>query len=91
MSSRSQILSLYKIMLKESAKFPDFNFRSYAVRRIRDGFKQAKNLNEPAQIQKQVEYARQNLEVIKRQAMIGHMFDIHQKLSIEVAAPSRQN
>ncbi|KAL4623442.1 LYR motif-containing protein 4-like [Arapaima gigas] len=38
-SSRYQVLSLYRMLLKESKKFPSYNFRMYALRRVRDGFR----------------------------------------------------
>ena len=42
--TRPVVLTLYKIMLREAAKFPDFNFRSYSVRRIRDAFRESRSL-----------------------------------------------
>jgi len=83
MASRTQILSLYKNMMRESYKFPDFNFRSYAVRRVRDEFKASKTLSDTNDISKQLANARMNFEVIKRQATISHLFDIKQPLTIE--------
>jgi len=65
--SRSALLSLYKQMLRESAKFQDFNFRAYAVRRVRDGFKANLVLEDAAKVQKSFDLAKTNLELIKRQ------------------------
>lgn len=42
-------------------------FRKYAQRRIHDGFKQNKNLNDPSAIKTEYMGAQKNLEVIKRQ------------------------
>lgn len=85
MAGRGQVLNLYKTMLREAGKFPDFNFRSYALRRVRDGFKEAKTLGDAKAIATQMKEAEKNLEVIKRQATLGRLFDIHQPLSIEIA------
>jgi len=85
--TRSALLSLYKQMLRESAKFQDFNFRAYAVRRVRDGFKAGSALDDPGKIKSSFELAKTNLELIKRQVMIGQLYNINQKLSVEVGSP----
>lgn len=83
MASRNQILNLYKGMLKEANKFTDFNFRSYTIRRIRDGFKDSKSLTEGSEISEKLSLAKKSLDLIKRQATIGTLFDINQPLTIE--------
>jgi len=85
MAARGQVLQLYKTMLREAGKFPDFNFRSYALRRVRDGFKTGKSLQDSEAIAAQILEAENNLQVIKRQATLGSLFDIQQPLSIEIA------
>ncbi|XP_046386053.1 LYR motif-containing protein 4 [Ischnura elegans] len=82
MSSRNSILKLYKTMLRESEKFSSYNFRNYAIRRTRDGFRENKHLTDPEEVSKQIEYARKNLEIIKRQVAVGSMYG-GQKLIIE--------
>ncbi|XP_045457732.1 LYR motif-containing protein 4B [Melitaea cinxia] len=79
---KSQILSLYKSLLKESHKFANYNFRSYALRRVRDAFKENKSLSDPKSIKKEFEYGKNNLEIIKRQVVIGDMYRT-EKLVIE--------
>ncbi|XP_055644132.1 LYR motif-containing protein 4 [Toxorhynchites rutilus septentrionalis] len=71
---RMKVLSLYKEMLRESQKFNSYNYRMYALRRIRDAFRTNKSLVDSSQIQSEMDYALKNLDIIKRQAMIGHMF-----------------
>lgn len=83
-TSRTVVVSLYKSLLKEAKKFPDFNYRSYFVRRIRDGFRESQHFAEQAKIAEQVRYAEENLQLIKRQILIGHMFGRNQPLSVEV-------
>lgn len=39
MSTRQQVLSLYHQMMREAQHFNAYNYRDYALRRIRDGFK----------------------------------------------------
>ncbi|KAL0809858.1 hypothetical protein ABMA28_011345 [Loxostege sticticalis] len=80
--SKTQILSMYKLLMRESQKFANYNFRSYALRRVRDAFKENKSLSEPKAIKKEFEYAKENLNIIRRQAAIGDMYRT-EKLVIE--------
>ncbi|XP_050359261.1 LYR motif-containing protein 4B [Nymphalis io] len=79
---RTQILSLYKSLLKEAHKFTNYNFRCYALRRVRDAFTENKSLSDPKLIKKAFENGKQNLEIIKRQVIIGDMYRT-EKLVIE--------
>ncbi|XP_050510963.1 LYR motif-containing protein 4 [Diabrotica virgifera virgifera] len=71
--SRLEVLKLYKTMLKESRKIPSYNFREYALRRVRDAFKENKSISNN-QIGVLIEKAEKNLETIKRQAIIGQLY-----------------
>uniref|UniRef100_H0XCR9 Complex 1 LYR protein domain-containing protein n=1 Tax=Otolemur garnettii TaxID=30611 RepID=H0XCR9_OTOGA len=42
-------------------------FRTYAVRRIRDAFRENKNVKDPVEIQTLVNKAKRDLEIIRRQ------------------------
>ncbi|XP_016866572.1 LYR motif-containing protein 4 isoform X2 [Homo sapiens] len=66
-SSRAQVLSLYRAMLRESKRFSAYNYRTYAVRRIRDAFRENKNVKDPVEIQTLVNKAKRDLGVIRRQ------------------------
>lgn len=41
--------------------------RCYALRRIRDGFRNNKQLSDETQILNEIAYAKNNLEIVKRQ------------------------
>ncbi|XP_046495952.1 LYR motif-containing protein 4 isoform X1 [Equus quagga] len=66
-SSRAQVLDLYRAMLRESKHFSAYNYRTYAVRRIRDAFRENKNVQDPVEIQALVNKAKRDLEIIRRQ------------------------
>ncbi|XP_042855412.1 protein bcn92-like [Penaeus japonicus] len=72
--ARREILSLYKSLLRESRKFPAYNYREYAIRRVRDGFKAGKNITNEADQQREMQVARESLDVIRRQVVIGHLY-----------------
>ncbi|XP_018079120.1 LYR motif-containing protein 4 [Xenopus laevis] len=81
-SSQSQVLSLYKIMLRESQRFSSYNNRIYSIRRIRDAFREKKNVDDFHEIETSLHHAKENLSVIQRQVIIGQMYATH-KLVIE--------
>ncbi|XP_070313098.1 LYR motif-containing protein 4 isoform X1 [Odocoileus virginianus] len=66
-SSRAQVLDLYRAMLRESKRFGAYSYRTYAIRRIRDAFRENKNVKDPAEIQALVNKAKRDLGIIRRQ------------------------
>ncbi|KAM9637048.1 LYR motif-containing protein 4 isoform 4-T4 [Morphnus guianensis] len=66
-SSRAQVLRLYRALLRESQRFGGYNYRTYAIRRIRDAFRENKNIKDSEKIEELVNKAKVNLEVIHRQ------------------------
>jgi len=81
--TRSASLHLYKSLMKEAGKFPDFNFRNYFQRRIRDEFKNAKDVTNTKAVEKGLARGRIELEMLRRQATIGHLFDPHIQLPLK--------
>lgn len=73
-SSRAQVLDLYRAMLRESKHFSAYNYRTYAIRRIRDAFRENKNVKDPVEIQTLVNKAKRDLGMIRRQVHIGQMY-----------------
>ena len=76
-SNSKAVLSLYKIMLRESEKFADLNYRSYAIRRVKDGFRANARLSEQSEISGKINGAKENLEIIKRQTTVGKLFGLN--------------
>ncbi|KAJ4923868.1 hypothetical protein JOQ06_028123 [Pogonophryne albipinna] len=58
---RSEVISLYKMMMTESNKFPSYNYRTYAVRRVRDAFRANSSETDP--------------QTVERLVSIGKMFE----------------
>ncbi|XP_077983371.1 LYR motif-containing protein 4-like [Glandiceps talaboti] len=83
MASRTKVLTLYKQMLRESKKFTGYNYRTYAVRRIRDAFRENKSLTDSDQITQLLVKAEENLAIIKRQVVISQLYS-EPRLVIEV-------
>ncbi|XP_047001583.1 LYR motif-containing protein 4 [Schistocerca americana] len=81
-STRNVVLKLYKTMLREAEKFPSYNYRTYALRRIRASFRENKSQTNPAEIDKAIQYATDNLGAIRRQVVVGKLYST-EKLVIE--------
>ncbi|XP_061614474.1 LYR motif-containing protein 4 isoform X1 [Phyllopteryx taeniolatus] len=81
-SSSSQVISLYRMLLRESYKFPSYNYRTYAVRRVRDAFRVNQNVDDPKTVERLVLEGRQSLALIQRQVVVGDMFQA-QKTVVE--------
>ncbi|TRY53836.1 hypothetical protein DNTS_002793 [Danionella cerebrum] len=72
--SRAQVISLYRMLIKESKKFPSYNYRTYAIRRVKDGFRENINVDNPKTLDLLINQARENLAVIRRQVSVGHLY-----------------
>nr|XP_039331047.1 LYR motif-containing protein 4-like [Saimiri boliviensis boliviensis] len=81
-SSRVQVLDLYQAMLRANKHFSAYNYRTYAVRRIRDAFRENKNIKDPVEIQTLVNKAKRGLGIICQQVHIGQLYSTD-KLIIE--------
>ncbi|XP_025028787.1 LYR motif-containing protein 4 isoform X2 [Python bivittatus] len=66
-SRRAQVLRLYRALLRESQGFTAYGYRTYAIRRIRDAFRENKNTKESSEINALISKAKTNLEMIHRQ------------------------
>ncbi|KAK5623222.1 LYR motif-containing protein 4B [Crenichthys baileyi] len=81
-STRPQVISLYRMMLKESSKFPSYNYRTYALRRVRDAFRANRKVEDPKVVEKLLVEGGQMLALIQRQVSIGKMYEA-QRMVVE--------
>ncbi|XP_048868212.1 LYR motif-containing protein 4 isoform X2 [Brienomyrus brachyistius] len=72
--SRSQVISLYRMLMKESKKFPSYNFRTYALCRVKHGFRENQHVDNPRTLDVLLSQARESLALIKRQVTVGQMY-----------------
>ncbi|XP_014785575.1 LYR motif-containing protein 4-like [Octopus bimaculoides] len=73
-ATRTRVLTLYKKMLRESQKFKTYNFRMYALRRTKDAFRENISEMETSKVEKLIEKAEANLQVMQRQTAINNLF-----------------
>src|SRR5277367_623948 len=84
-TSRTAILSLYRNLLRTGGHFSQYGFREYAKRRTRDAFREHRNETDQQRIQDLVSRGINELQVMKRQTVIGQMYNTD-KLVVEVCA-----
>ncbi|KAG1435803.1 hypothetical protein G6F56_013828 [Rhizopus delemar] len=82
--SSSQILSLYRQFIRHGNKFASYNFRDYAIRRSRDGFRANMNETNPEKLTALIEKAKNDLIAVKRQAAISQMYTKGEHLVVEL-------
>eukprot|EP00579_Thalassiosira_antarctica_P007980 CAMPEP_0201882730 /NCGR_PEP_ID=MMETSP0902-20130614/14373_1 /ASSEMBLY_ACC=CAM_ASM_000551 /TAXON_ID=420261 /ORGANISM="Thalassiosira antarctica, Strain CCMP982" /LENGTH=84 /DNA_ID=CAMNT_0048411319 /DNA_START=71 /DNA_END=325 /DNA_ORIENTATION=- len=73
MSASNASLSLFRTLLRESKKVDNYNFRHYAIRRVKVGFQLNKDLtgNEAGLAFREGE---EQLDILKRQVVIGGLY-----------------
>ena len=72
--SRNSILSLYRNLIRESKKWDSYNYRMYALRKIRYEFEENKALRDKEKIDERCRHGQEALQVIKRQVIIGNLY-----------------
>lgn len=82
MASNREVLQLYRQMLRMGKSFSSYNYRMYAIRRIKDAFRENKDITDPEKRKSLILKAQDNLEVMKRQVFLGQMYR-HARLVIE--------
>ncbi|KAK5988940.1 LYR motif-containing protein 4 [Cladobotryum mycophilum] len=71
-----QVRSLYRQLLRQGEQFSAYNFREYAKRRTRDAFKENIAVEDPRQIQELIQKGLKELQVMKRQTVIGQFYQL---------------
>ena len=71
-SQRATVLCLYKSLLRESSKFVDYNYREYAMRRVKDNFRE--NMVTAMSVEKLIKQGQDSLQMLKRQTAIDNMY-----------------
>mmetsp|Transcript_36335 Transcript_36335/g.102378 ORF Transcript_36335/g.102378 Transcript_36335/m.102378 type:complete len:95 (-) Transcript_36335:219-503(-) len=72
--SRQTVLRLYKDLLRTSLQFHSYNFRNYAVRRVRERFRESAGVTEADTVEKLVRVGEQELKIVRRQALVNELY-----------------
>ncbi|KAJ4358486.1 uncharacterized protein N0V89_003070 [Didymosphaeria variabile] len=84
-----QVRSLYRSLLRQGNQFAAYNFREYAKRRTRDGFRQHQNESEERRIQELVQEGLKTLQMLKRQTVVSQFYQLD-RLVVEGGKSGKQ-
>ncbi len=74
MSTRSTVLALYRQLLQHASQFPQYNYREYALQKIRDTFRAQQSVRAPEDVQQLIDKAQDALSLIQRQVSIQSLY-----------------
>jgi len=85
-----KVLSLYRELLRECHRFPSYNYRQYALERVKYGFHQGERETDPKKIQELLKKAKDSLQLVRRQVTLGNLFSDSDRLVIENSSRAAQ-
>lgn len=74
MPTRSEVLLLFRSLLRTARQFNDYNVREYTKRRTIDGFRQNRTLTDPEAVASAFSEGKSQLDVAKRQAVVYSLY-----------------
>ncbi|EMF07959.1 iron-sulfur cluster biosynthesis protein Isd11 [Sphaerulina musiva SO2202] len=87
--SAVQVRSLYRQLLRQSKQFALYNFREYATRRTRDGFRDNMTVTDAGKVHELMEKGQKELQMLKRQTVVSQFFQLD-KLVVEGGKEGKQ-
>ncbi|KAL0417890.1 UNVERIFIED_CONTAM: LYR motif-containing protein 4 [Sesamum radiatum] len=82
--ARSEVLSLFRSLLRTARDFTDYNIREYAKRRTVDAFRHNGRLSDPAEAAAAFAEGKSQLGVAKRQALVYSLYAPRAKSVMEI-------
>jgi len=70
----AQPLPLYRHLLRAAAGFNDYNFREYAIRRIREKFREHQSERDESKLRQLYDRAHRDLKMLQRQTLISQLY-----------------
>uniref|UniRef100_A0A7E4VZK2 Complex1_LYR_dom domain-containing protein n=1 Tax=Panagrellus redivivus TaxID=6233 RepID=A0A7E4VZK2_PANRE len=77
---RGSWIKLYKDLVRASNEFPQYNYRLFAKRRVRDYFTENKVVADQAKLQELYQEGQSTLKTIRRQAALSSSLPISQQV-----------
>ncbi|XP_033230899.1 LYR motif-containing protein 4 [Belonocnema kinseyi] len=71
---REAVLKLYGDLIRESRKWHSYNYRTFALRKIRHEFQENKSVTDQSTLKESFVHGQEALELIKRQVVIGNLY-----------------
>jgi hypothetical protein len=71
---RSRTLGLFRQLMRAGGRFSNYNFREYALRRVRLGFRESVGVTDESVVQQLLQEGEKQLEMTRRQATISQLY-----------------
>lgn len=90
MGGKSEVLTLFRSLLREANKFSSYNVRHYAKRRVAEGYRENQKLQDPEAIQAALHQGKEALELMKRQVLVYSLYQPHVKSIMDLPREANQ-
>lgn len=84
---RSEVLRLYRALLREGRKFSSYNVREYVKRHTKESFREHSGERDPETVARLVARAEEQLEVARRQVVVYSLFAPRLKSIMDLKTP----
>ncbi|GIL82816.1 hypothetical protein Vretimale_8186 [Volvox reticuliferus] len=74
MNAGAEARALFRALLREGRRFPNYNIREYVQRRAKEGFHEAASITDPVAAESLLQYGRKELEIVKRQSFVYQLY-----------------
>ena len=81
---RSEVLLLFRSLLRTAREFADYNIREYTKRRTVDAFRQNRDLSDPSAVVAAFSDGKSQLEVARRQVIVHSLYAPKVKSVMEI-------
>ena len=88
MPSQAASVALYRDLLRASKGFTNYNFREYALRRVRETMRENASITDAAAASRAYAEGRVQLDMLRRQAAVSALFP-QEKHAMEMPVPSQ--
>ncbi|GBG59450.1 hypothetical protein CBR_g38475 [Chara braunii] len=72
--SPAEVRALFRSFMKAGKRFASYNMREYTKRRVREGFRETQNLQDPGARAQAFAKGKKDLEVVKRQSILYSLY-----------------
>ncbi|KAK8953523.1 hypothetical protein KSP40_PGU000064 [Platanthera guangdongensis] len=86
--SRSEVMFLFRSLLRTASKFSDYNIREYVRRRTIDRFRENSCLSDSASVAAAFTDGKSQLEIARRQAIVYSLYAPKVKSVMEIKRPA---
>ncbi|KAG2490881.1 hypothetical protein HYH03_010798 [Edaphochlamys debaryana] len=74
MAAANEARTLFRALLREGKRFPNYNLRDFIQRRAKESFRESAGVTDPSAVQSLLKRGREELELVKRQSTVYGLY-----------------